>query len=282
MNRFEQNQREPWNLPDTADGGEGRETIGGMAAFDEKALPVAQRIGVLVKRAARLSRLTRLTQNLNVFDARGVVRDAKAVLQELAAEVANLELVLKTTDLAPDSKQEEIWSQQFEQALKALNIEARGPYPTYLVFPFEVKVDLKNQAAIVNNRTVRVLRPVDLAKLVQDQRDRLYRAPFNDRRFAGALILIYDVLQQHEGDLTRSISLQRAYELLSLRTGPAGYTKLEFAFDLYRLRHTSEGAVGNRRIVLNPTRRATHTFAVPDPQGHVENLGSYEVVTTGP
>ena len=65
------------------------------------------------------------------------------------------------------------------------------------------------------------------------------------------------------------VPLVAIYRLLSARTGTAGYTLPEFAFDIYRLRRSSELVVKDRTLEFTHGKTGT-TIAVPRSQGGAE------------
>lgn len=254
------------------------EPVNGIEAFDEAATSRIAAIGRLAKRVGRLSRLTGQAKDLNLFDAARLLKDSSQALAELTFEVDALAEVIANTRLAPTAEWEARWNEEFEQALADLNIRPEGRYPSYQIFPFSVHVDLPNDAATVHERLTHVVRPRELAKLVQKERDKLFGARFNERQFMKALATVYDLLQSQETRSDFGVSLKKTYDLLSLRTGSAGYSLRLFAFDLYRLRYNTDMTYEGRRFVLNPSRSARGSIPVPNPSGVVENLGSFEMV----
>jgi hypothetical protein len=258
-------------------------SIRGIEAFDAASDPLVNHVTRLTKRVARLNRLARLTQDLNLFDASRLLRDVQGALGDLSSDVAALAGVMERTVVAPTAADETAWAEAFEQALKDLKVplEPGTAYPSYKVFPFEIKVDLAAETVWLNNRVTHVLRPRSLAKLVQNERERLYGERFNAGQFMKALATVYDLLKGDDGK-TFSVPLRRAHEILSLRSGSAGYSLRQFAFDLYRLRYQSDMVYEGRQFVLNPSRSPRGAVQVPHPNGGMENLGSYEMIEVSP
>lgn len=247
-------------------------------AFDEAAGQVVARTVQLVRRVARVSRLPKLAQELNIFEASRLVRDGKAVIDELGSELDHLDGILSCTTLAPTEASELDWARAFEDELGAIEVEFGGEYPRYEVFPFEIEINLAEDTAIVNKRTTHVLRPKILAKLIQVERDRLFGARFNAQAFMRGMAEAHDLLTQAEGRMAVGVPLRRAYDVLILREGSAAYPLRQFAFDLYRLRYQSDMRYRGRQFVLNPSRNPRGAVQVPRPAGGVDNLGSYELV----
>ncbi|MGC8486639.1 MAG: hypothetical protein ACP5QO_00250 [Clostridia bacterium] len=247
-------------------------------SFDEASAQVVARAVQLVKRVARVGRLPKLAQELNTFDASRLVRDGKGVVDELASVLEQLDGILSRTMLAPNEAEETEWARAFEAELRGLEVEFGGEYPRYEVFPFEIEINLVDDAAMVNKRTTHVLRPKVLAKLIQGERDRLFGARFNAQAFMRGMAEAYDLLIRAEGGMAVGVPLRRAYDVLILRDGSAAYPLRQFAFDLYRLRYQSDMRYRGRRFVLNPSRNPRGAVPVPRPTGGVDNLGSYELV----
>lgn len=246
--------------------------------FDDATHANLQRISQLVKRVARVGRLAKLGQELNTFEASRVLKDGLVVVGELAAELGVVEEVVSRVVLAPSETAELEWAFQFERSLQDLEVEFGGRYPAYEVFPFEVRIDLSSASALINNRTVRVMRPNFLAKLIKGERDRLFSARFNGQVFMRGMEQAYELLTKAQGGLPVGVALRRAYEVLTLREGTAQYPLRLFAFDLYRLRYQTDMVYHGRKFILNPSRSPRGAIAVPKPGGGVDNLGSYELV----
>lgn len=139
-------------------------------------------------------------------------------------------------------------------------------------------IDLADKSAQVNGRTTRVMRPAALAKLVREERDRLFSASFKAPQFMKALAAVYQ-LKAGTGNWGTPVLLRDAYDILSLRTGAGGYSLRQFAFDLYRLRYQSEMTDRGLRFRVNAFRNTAKSASIPVPRptGGVDNLGSYEI-----
>lgn len=248
-----------------------------IARFDEETGPLVSRVSRLTKRVGRLMRMPKLTQDLNVVDASRLLRDTQQAVSDLQDDLRALSDSLAATALGVNSGDEEAWAQEFEQALADIHVPFQANYPIYQVFPFEIRVDLTNATATVNNRLTHVMRPESLARIIQRERDRLYAAKFNDRQFMKGLVRVWDLVK---GGETRAggVPLRQAHEILSLRTGPSGYSLQQFAFDLYRLRYQSTMTYEGKRFRLNAARNSRGAVQVPHPNGSFDNLGSFEVV----
>ena len=246
----------------------------GADAFDDAAKPLAASIAALTKRVGRLGRMPRLVEELDLFSARKLTDDMVDVLDQLSEAVDRFGDAVRQTRLAGADGDEARWAQQFEQALLAADVPCSGRYPQYDVFPFYVKVDLAAGTTSINNRTGHVMRPTALAKRVRAEWEKVHKSAFNNQQFLKALFQLYDLLPK---DLTRRVPLRRAHEIMTVRTGAAAYPLRQFAFDLYRVRRTDMTADG-RRLVLNPSHARAGAVAVPDGQGGIDSLGTFEVV----
>ena len=262
---------------------EAHRPVTGVAEFDEAAEPHLARATRLAKRVARLSRLNQLSQDVNLFEAVRLLNDSRQALQELTETVDVLTGIVAATELASDDWAVTTWAEAFLVELRTLEVpvEETSAFPDYHVFPFDVHVDLQAGAALINNRTTHVMRPRALAKLVQQERDRLFNARFNDQQFMKALAVVYDLMTKDKQEF--AVDLRRVHEVLSARSGTASYPLRLFAFDLYRLRYQSNMMYRGRKFVLHETRNGTAKGAVqvPKPGGGFDNLGSFEMAAEG-
>jgi len=156
-----------------------------------------------------------------------------------------------------------------EAELRRANLAFEGAYPEYEVFPLLVRVNPEGEWVRIGRKTVQTLDPRTVVRAVEREHRRLHRSAFNANRFLGAVATCYDALSR--GQAGAAVALIDIYGLLSARTGPAGYTRQEFAFDIFRVRRQSDLVVDGRRLAFVHGKKGTK-IAVPRAQGGVEEF----------
>jgi hypothetical protein len=207
------------------------------------------------------------------------VLDLPALRRHLAASKAPVTAYLEHMKALEDAVSrfnltdipEHDYAQVFEAACARLDLRVEGSFPSYEVFPFEIRISLAEEQVLLNNRVNRALDPVALASTIRRELDRLMRSRLNEGQFMSALLRAYDLLVsesvQTKGRPMRQVRLKRIYQVLTLLKGRSGYSERLFAFDLYRLRDSSNLVWNNRRLIFGNVRSATNALAVPSHTG---------------
>lgn len=257
-------------------------------AFDAEITARAKRAAALSVQAARLTKqIQRAADDVDlhllrqrVADAATRAQEAADVLGEMREAVAGFAVVREqaATGVAATSPGllDEDYARAFERACAAEAVPLEGSYPDYRVFPFDVRLRLREERAIIGKRSWWALRPDVLVRAIKAERDRLMGAAFAAERFGAALVRAYDLLlpevQQRSGPAAKQVALRDALALLQMGTfGRHNYTRDEFAFDLYRYRQTPMTA-GGRRVALGDMRNAGSGFEVPNARGGRDRL----------
>ncbi|MDP2858114.1 MAG: hypothetical protein Q8P50_09080, partial [Bacillota bacterium] len=213
---------------------------------------------------------------------RGGLADWSQGLRALADRVSLAEQALSGyTVPSEDPEFLSRYAEAIEQYVARAGILLEGRFPQYVAFPIDISIDLGRELARVNNRQVNVLDPKALSDIIISEYRKTHAAAFNGQRFMRALSTAYDLMSNmRKGSVTAAGQkpLKKIHELLTMRTGPSAYSLRQFAFDIYRLRSTTDLTYGGRRLSFVNTRRASDVVAVPTSPGHYENLGYLEMV----
>ncbi len=213
---------------------------------------------------------------------RGGLADWSQGLRDLADRVTLAEQALSEYPVpSEDPEFLSTYAEAIEQHVARAGILLEGRFPQYVAFPIEITIDLGRELARVNNRQVNVLAPKALSDIVIREYRRIHAASFNGQRFMRALSIAYDLMSNMRKGSTATAGqkpLKKIHELLTMRTGPSAYNLRQFAFDIYKLRSTTDLTYGGRRLSFVNTRRASDVVAVPTSPGHYENLGYLEMV----
>ncbi len=170
------------------------------------------------------------------------------------------------------------YASALEDEFRRAGLDFEGQFPEYEMFPLTVRINPESETVRIGRKTVQALDPRTLARMIQAEVRRLHRSSFNADRFLRALALCYDALSH--GTLGATVPLIEVYKLLSVRTGSVGYTRQEFAFDIYRVRRQSDMLLDDKDSGENDGKRKLEfihgkkgsKIAVPRSQGGVEEF----------
>ncbi|HWQ72480.1 MAG TPA: hypothetical protein VN370_09200 [Desulfitobacteriaceae bacterium] len=174
------------------------------------------------------------------------------------------------------------FAEQLLACCDRLEVDVKGEFPTYEMFPFRVRVDTENLDLYLDRKRVQCLRPLAFVQDVKAGRDKLLKAAFDPRGFVKELAAAYDLmlLKQSQGQAPASkvgdIYLKSLYTLLTpMRRFRKDYDLQSFAFDLARLyaedlRSTEDG----RQFQFGPSRNINKAIRILDQDGREQYLAT--------
>lgn len=269
--------------------GERQENSGVKNSWDQFTENIEPQIEELAKLAERMGGSKKLAKQAGLLNLTELRKQVEELLGEnahalsLGAEIAKS---LEAFQLGRYETDSVAWSAVFIRECQKGGHAVDGEFPSFRVFPLEVKVDFAHDLVLINNRTVRALDPKAAALQVLGQIDKLYRERFNANQFLKALVRAYHIVlhewqAEHPNQaLIRALPLKQIYEVMTIRTGPGGYSLSQFAFDLYRVRLQTLH-YGGYHLVLGEGRRAADAVTIPVPGGTKTAFGSLELVPEG-
>lgn len=251
-------------------------------AHEQAALVPANLISSWRTLAKTLARMRRLSQQVVRASERWDLRQIRQRLPELQAAVAEVSSSVRDAEelLADWSATASVegvasYAASFERAARQLRLPLSGEFPEYEVFPLTVRLDLAGEQATIGRRKTSTLEPSALVREVQRQHQAVHSSSFNGRRFIQSLVMAHELLKASGKAKGRAVQLSEIYRLFTLRTGNAGYSKQEFAFDIYRLRRESDLLYEGQRLSFEHAKSGG--IPVPNAQGGVEMFGTLEV-----
>jgi len=218
-------------------------------------------------------------------DAAKRAAEAATALEQLRLAVAGF--AVESADAATDAlattqpSLHEDYADAFAAACAALEVPLLGAYPDYRVFPFDVRIRLADERAIIGKKSYWGLRPEALAQAVKRERTRVHGGVFAADKFGRSLKRAFEVLHKEQGETGASpqVPLTKVLALLQLGTfGRNSYTKDEFAFDIYRYRETDMEVEGGKVAFRDARGKETGAFEVPTSRGTVELFAGLSVV----
>lgn len=156
-------------------------------------------------------------------------------------------------------------------------VDVKGEYPVFEMFPYRVKFDTENQDVYLDRKKIACMRPKSLVAVVKTGRDKLMRANFNEGSFANELAEAYDLALLKQGKQKGTdIYLTSIYKLLvPMSRSRKEYDQQNFAFDLARLYGSKlETVKDGRSFQFGPSRNNAKAIRILDTEGHEQYLAT--------
>ena len=231
-----------------------------------------------------------LSKNMEKGDLKSWTRDRASMQAYLKEQETLMEEMQNQVD--EFGIREYVENGDFAEQLLAhcdrLEVDVKGDYPTYEMFPFRVRIDTENLDLYLDRKRVQCLRPLAFVQDVKASRDKLLKATFDPKGFVKELAAAYDLmlLKQNQGKTPTStegdIYLKSLYTLLTpMRRFRKDYDMQSFAFDLARLyaadlRTCEDG----RQFQFGPSRNINKAIRILDQDGREQYLATISFFET--
>lgn len=212
-------------------------------------------------------------------DMKGITRDLSAMTEAVSTLSSTLEAVKSTVENFDTKAYFESgdFAGQMLDMCQEKDVDVRGEFPVYEMFPYRVKLDTENQDIYLDRKKIHCMRPRSFVDTVKKGQEKLNKASFNALTFASELADAYDLavlkLKKHP---KADIYLSSLYKFLA----PMGrfrreYDQQSFAFDLARL-YASEidTTKTGRRFQFGPSRNNKKAFRILDKEGKEQYLAT--------
>lgn len=212
-------------------------------------------------------------------DVKSLARDLE-VLAESAASLANALESMKNTVSGFDAQayfENGEFAEQMLADCKEKEVDVRGDFPVYEMFPYRVKIDVENQDLYLDRKKIQCMRPQSFVDLVRKGQERLNKAPFHALTFVNELADAYDLavlkLNKNPGS---DIYLTRLYKFLApMSRFRKDYDQQNFAFDLARLYASEvEETRSGRKFQFGPSRDQNKSIRILDQDGQEQFLAT--------
>ena len=239
--------------------------------LSEDLLQSLERLGVGMKKLHALMRqIERAQGTLELRVLRQRVPELTQLLEQTLAVTRVTGEQLQECRLPLEGPRVAQYAAEFEQEVRRLGLPLTGGFPEYEAFPLVVRFDLAAEQLLIGRRRYQALQPKAAARILQRAYQTVHGSSFQPDRFLRALTVCYDAFQG--GRMTvQEVLLADIYDILSARTGTAGYTRQEFEFDIYRMRHQSDMVYQGRQIRFVHGKKG-RKFAIPRAQGGSEEF----------
>lgn len=212
-------------------------------------------------------------------DIKSFVRDMSAMAAAVTTVSETLEKMQEMT--AGFDIKEYFESGEFaDQMLLACvqkDVDVRGEFPVYEMFPYKVKLDTENQDIYLDRKKVQCVRPNSFVNMVKEGQAKLNKANFNAQTFASELSDAYDMavlkLDKRQG---ADIYLNSLYKFLApMSRFRKEYDQQSFAFDLARLYASdTEETKNGRKFQFGPSRNNNKAIRILDKEGKEQFLAT--------
>jgi len=212
-------------------------------------------------------------------DLKSLLRDLNAMKEAaelLTASLNNLEEAAAEFDTRAYFENGD-FAEQMLAACREKEVDVRGEFPVYEMFPYRVKLDVENQDLYLDRKKVQCMRPQSFVDLVKAGQEKLNKASFNALAFVSELADAYDLavlkLKKNPG---ADIYLTNLYKVLApMSRFRKDYDQQNFAFDLARL-YTSgvEETKSGRKFQFGPSRNNNKAIRILDKDGKEQYLAT--------
>lgn len=212
-------------------------------------------------------------------DLKNLLRDLRT-MAETASVLSTVLDTMEKTAADFDSKtyfESGEFAEQMLAACQEKDVDVRGEFPIYEMFPYRVKIDTENQDLYLDRKKVQCMRPQSFVEMVKAGQEKLNKASFNASTFANELADAYELaLLKQKKQPESDIYLTTLYKVLA----PMGrfrkdYDQQSFAFDLARL-YTSglEETKNGKKIQFGPSRDNSKAIRILDKNGQEQFLAT--------
>lgn len=157
------------------------------------------------------------------------------------------------------------------------NVDVRGDFPVYEMFPYRVKLDAENQDIYLDRKKIQCMRPASFVELVKSGQDKLNKASFNAQTFVNELADAYDLAVMKLGKRAGyDVYLTSLYKYLApMSRYRREYDMQSFAFDLARLYSSdTQETKSGRRFQFGPSRNQNKSIRILDSNGQEQYLST--------
>ena len=220
--------------------------------------------------------ISRETENGEI---RGLGRDLDSMAEAvdtLASTLREMKNTVSGFD-AKDYFESGDFAEQMLQECREKNVNVRGEFPVYEMFPYRVRLDVENQDVYIDRKKISCVRPRKVVETIKNGQERLNRASFNALTFASELADAYDlaVLKLNKRP-DADIYLTSLYKFLApMSRFRKDYDQQSFAFDLARLYISGiEETKNGRKIQFGPSRIMNKSIRILDREGKEQYLAT--------
>ncbi|MEG2199687.1 MAG: hypothetical protein RRY25_05320 [Anaerovorax sp.] len=173
------------------------------------------------------------------------------------------------------------FSEQMLDFCGQYDLDVKGTFPTYEMFPYKIKIDAENLDIYVDKKKVQSVRPLSFVLDVKTGREKLLRTSFKAAAFGKELAAAYDLalLANSKGKPyapNKEMYLPTLYKFLTpMKRFRKDYDMQSYAFDLARLYSSDDKEIDDgRKIDIGTSRDIKNAIRVLDIYGQEQFLST--------
>ena len=228
-----------------------------------------------------------ISRNAATGDLKSLSKDI-AVMETLISEHMGCLRELKEVAESFDAREYMSSGDFAKQTLsycESMEVDIKGDYPAYEMFPYKVKIDEDNQDIYIDRKKLPCARPQYLVSYIKLNREKLMKVKFNADVFLGEVVNAYDklcIIKRKEGKKKQQnleISLAELHRFLApMQRFRKDYDMQRFAFDLARLYASDlETTSDGRLFKIGPVRNQNQNIRILDKNGNEAWVGSIKI-----
>lgn len=224
------------------------------------------------KQASALKQYKNSVKNTETGDIKSLSKNLET-LSAILSEQQNIVEQLKQNVEGFDAKayfESGDFAGQLLEACEEREIDVKGEYPIYEMFPYKVRIDAENQDVYVDKKRYPCARPLEMAKQIKFGQDKLDKAFFNAQSFLNELVDAYDLaIIKGKKAPGSDLYLTDLYKLMvPMARSRKEYGAQSFAFDLARLYCSDTKKTKNgRSYQFGPSRKNNKVVRILDGEG---------------
>lgn len=179
------------------------------------------------------------------------------------------------------------FAKQMCSCCESMEVDIKGDYPAYEIFPYKVRVDEDNQDIYIDRKKLACARPEYVVSYIKQNREKLMKIKFNAGAFLEEVAKAYDnlsVIKRKEGKSKQQnleLSLVELHRfLVPMQRFRKDYDMQSFAFDLARLYASDVECTENGRpYIMGPGRNQNQNIRILDKNGNEAWVGTIKFYT---
>ncbi|MDO5411036.1 MAG: hypothetical protein Q4F21_11405 [Lachnospiraceae bacterium] len=212
-------------------------------------------------------------------DIKSLIKDLNALAETASAlsdDITQVQDTVSAFDTASYFESGE-FADQMLSICREQNVNVRGEFPVYEMFPYRVKLDTENQDIYLDRKKIPCVRPKSFVELVKKGQDKLTKATFNAQTFLNELSEAYDLaIMKAKKQPGYDIYLTNLYKILvPMSRYRKDYDQQSFAFDLARLYSSDVQETKNgKHFQFGPSRKQNKAIRILDQNGQEQYLST--------
>ena len=224
------------------------------------------------KQSAALKQYKNAVKNTEAGDLKSLSKNLELLISVLGEQQSLAESIKQAVDgfAVKEYFENGDFAAQLLEFCATKEIDVKGEYPVYEMFPYKVKIDAENQDVYVDKKRIPCARPAELARQIKVGQDKLNNASFNAQSFLNELADAYDlaIIKGNKVPASDQYLLDLYKLMVPMARSRKEYDLQSFAFDLARLHGSDIKAAKDGRLYqFGPGRKVNKKVRILDKNG---------------